>query len=206
MLDHLKPRRWEPERDVVGLLPGSREGEVSRIWPLLLDAAARLSRDRRIRFLAAKAPGLPRRALEDPLRDRSVRVEILDGRAQEVMERSRLCLVASGTATLECALVGTPLVAVYRVHTLTYAVARRLVRSPFITLPNLIAGQAIVPELIQTDSEAVAKAAEPLWEEGPERKAMVRGLAGVRQALGRAGASERAALRVWSHLFHATTE
>jgi lipid-A-disaccharide synthase len=200
VLDRLSPRSFQSEPDLVGLLPGSREGEVSRIWPLLLDAARLLSRRRRLRFLAARAPGLRRDTLEAPLRASGLAVEILDGEGQQVMERSRLALVASGTATLECALLGTPMVVVYRLNLLTYALGRALVRVPFISLPNLILGRRLVPELVQTGPEAVARVAQSLLDDGPERAAMTRGFAELRRELGESGASERAAARVLLHL------
>jgi len=200
LLDHLAPRSREPEPDVVGLLPGSRMGEVSRIWPVLLGAACRLARKRKLRFLVPRAPGVPRDALEGLLPAAGVRVEILDGGSQQVMERSRVALVASGTATLECALHGTPMVVVYRLNPLTYALGRAMVRVPFISLPNLIAGRRIVPELVQQGAAEVATAAEPLLDEGPERDAVVAGLGEVRRILGGPGASERAARRIIGRL------
>ncbi len=201
VLDHLGPRRFAAEPGTVGLLPGSRPGEVRRLWPTLLDAARRLAEGGSAhRFLAPLAPGLPRGCLEGPLAGAGVAVEILDGRAQEVMERSSLCLVASGTAALECALVGTPLVVVYRVGPLTYALARRLVTAPFIALPNLVAGRPVVPELLQPDGRQVAARAAPLLGDGPERAAQLQGLAEVRRRMGGPGASERAARAVLAHL------
>lgn len=210
VLDHLGPRRFAAEESTVGLLPGSRAGEVSRIWPLLLAAAGQLAAGRAagegaLRFLVPRAPGLPPGLLEGPLASSGLPVEILEGRSQEVMERSRVCLVASGTATLECALAGTPFVAVYRVSPLTYFLARLLVQAPFIALPNLVAGREIVPEFIQTGPEPVAQAAAALLAEGPARAAMLQGLAGVRRALGPAGASDRAAQAVLEHLDRATS-
>ena len=107
--------RRQPEPDVVGLLPGSRPGEVTRILPLLVEVARRLAAERPLRFLVPCAPGLPVELLSGPLDAAGLSVEILDGDAQQVMERSRVCVMASGTATLECALVGTPMVSVYQV-------------------------------------------------------------------------------------------
>ncbi len=200
VVDHLAPRRFAREADVVGLLPGSRLGEVARLWPLLLEVAGRLAERRALRFLVPCAPGLPRQVLEEPLRGRALPVEILDGRSQEVLERSRACLVASGTATLECALLDTPLVAVYRVSGFTYMVGRALVRTPFVSLPNLVAGRRLVPEFIQTGPAPVAEALESLLDDGPQREAMLRGFAEVQRRLGGPGASRRAAARVLARL------
>lgn len=202
VLDHLATRRFEPEPDVVGLLPGSRTGEVSRIWPLLV-GAARLLGDAtggRLRFLVPRAPGIARDELERQAREAGVRVEVLEGRSQEVMERARLCLVASGTATLECAVVGTPMVVVYRVSPVTHFLARRLVSVAFISLPNLIAGARVVPELVQCSPDAVAHEALALLADGDVRRRQEEGLAGVREALGARGASLAAARRVAARL------
>jgi lipid-A-disaccharide synthase len=92
------------------------------------------------------------------------------------------------------------MVVVYRLNPLTYALGRALVRVPFISLPNLILGRDLVPELVQKRPEAVARAAQPLLDDGPERAAMTRGFAQVRRKLGESGASERAAARVLLHL------
>ncbi len=193
VLDHLAPRAFPPGADTVGLLPGSRPGEVARIWPLLREVASTLARTRPLRFLVPRAPGISPEALDPAASSLSLQVEVLEGRSQEVMERSRVCVVASGTATLECALVGTPLVAVYRVHPLTYAAGRLMVRVPFVSLPNLVAGRGVVPEFVQTGPEPVVAAVEALLDEGPRRDAALRGLAEVRASLGERGASERAA-------------
>lgn len=193
VLDHLGPRRFSPEIDTVGLLPGSRPGEVARIWPLLREVASALARARPLRFLVPRAPGVSPEALASPPSSPPLPLEILEGRSQEVMERSRVCVVASGTATLECALVGTPLVAVYRVHPLTYAAGRLLVRVPFVSLPNLVAGRQVVPEFVQTGPEPVVEAVEALLVDGPRRDAALGALAEVRGSLGERGASERAA-------------
>ncbi|MDF1553115.1 MAG: lipid-A-disaccharide synthase [Deferrisomatales bacterium] len=193
VLDHLAPRSHPAEDRVVGLLPGSRPGEVTRILPLLVQVARRLAAERPLRFLVPRAPGLPEALLGEPLQAAGLPVEILDGDAQQVMERARVCVMASGTATLECALVGTPLVSVYQVSPLTYALGRLLVRVPFFSLPNLIAGRQVVPEFLQPAPGEVARAVAELIDEGPARSAQLEALAAVRAAVGEPGASERAA-------------
>ncbi len=197
--DHVAGRRWRPEPGRVGVLPGSRRGEILRIGPLLAGAAALLARGRDLRFSVARAPGVDPRWLDETLELLGPGAEVVDD-ALEVMERSTLVLAASGTATLECALVGVPHVVAYRVSPVTYLVGRVLVRVPFMSLPNLIAGRAVVPELIQRPASEVAAAAEPLLEDGPARARVLRGLDEVRRAVGAPGASERAARRVLAHL------
>jgi lipid-A-disaccharide synthase len=194
--DHIALRSRDPEPDVVGLLPGSRMGEVSRIWPLLLASARIIGSRRKVRFLAPRAEGLPADCLDAGWNRGELDLTILPGSSQEVMERSRVCLVASGTATLECALVGTPMVVVYRMNPVTMALARRLVKLSWASLPNLIANREVVPECLQTGPGPVAEAALELMEDGPRRSAMISGLAEVRAAVGGPGASERAALAV----------
>lgn len=193
VLDHLTPRRHAPEEGVVGLLPGSRVGEVTRILPLLVAVARHLVAERPLRFLVPCAPGLPAELLRGPLAAAGLPVEIFDGDAQQVMERSRVCVMASGTATLECALVGTPLVSVYQVSRLTHALGRLLVSVPFFSLPNLIAGRQVVPEFLQPDPAEVARAAAALLDDGPVRGAQLEALSEVRAAVGAPGASARAA-------------
>ncbi len=198
--DDVGGRGYAPEPDLVTLLPGSRPGEVSRIWPVLLGAAERLAQARPLRFAAAVAPGLDRSLLEAPLSRSGVAVDLVDGDSHALIARSRVVLAASGTVTLECALIGAPVVAVYRVSPVTRAVGRLLVRVPFFTLPNLVAGRRVIPELFQVGPEAVAREAVPLLGDGPARRAVLDGLAGVRAAVGGPGASRRAAEAVRDHL------
>ncbi len=198
--DDVGERAYAPEPDLVALLPGSRPGEVSRIWPVLLAAAKRLARSRPVRFAAAVAPGLDRALLERPLARAGVSVDLTDAHSHDLIARSRVVLAASGTVTLECALVGAPVVAVYRVSPVTYAVGRLLVRVPFFTLPNLVAGRRVIPELLQPAPEAVAREAISLLDAGPARQAVLDGLAEVRASVGGPGASRRAAEAVRDHL------
>jgi lipid-A-disaccharide synthase len=111
------------------------------------------------------------------------------------MERARLLLVASGTATLQAALAGTPMVVVYKTGEINYRLARLLVKVEHIAMPNLIAGREVVPELIQREASAPAVAREglALLEEGPERRRMLPGLELVRRRMGGPGASRRVA-------------
>ncbi|CAG0939245.1 lipid-A-disaccharide synthase [Gammaproteobacteria bacterium] len=139
---------------VVGLLPGSRLGEVTRLGTPFLDAAAILARDwPGMQFIAPMAGAEVRAAFEAGLAHHAGAppVKLVDGRAREVMAASDGLLLASGTATLEAALVGRPMVVAYCFSPLTYWLARtlRLVKVKHFALPNLLAGEALVPELLQ---------------------------------------------------------
>jgi lipid-A-disaccharide synthase len=196
LADGLRGSRDLPARALSGtlaLLPGSRVQEVSRIWPAML-RAARMLRERHpeLRLVVPVAPTIDHRLLGDPLD-----VELVDGKAPEVLARADAAIVASGTATLEAALALTPLVVVYRTSWLTWLIGRLLVRVRFVSLVNLLAGRAVVPELLQADCTPgrIAAAAEPLLSATPGRAAQLDALRAVRAQLLPQG-SARAARRV----------
>lgn len=183
----------------LGLLPGSRALEVSRLLPAMLGAAERLHAAGTIdRVLIAVAPSIDA-GLVQSLVDRTgtfrARVTVAIGEAAAVLRASRAAVVASGTATLQAAVIGTPLVMVYRVAPLTAWIARRLVTAPHLALVNVVAGQRVVPELVQEQMTAERIAAEVgrLLTDERAASAMRVDLARVRAALGQPGASVRAA-------------
>jgi len=180
----------------VAILPGSRPNEVSRILPELAAAAELIqARVPGVQFLVARAPHL-NDDLFDAVRARSLgRVAIVDGDTDTVLASADVALTASGTATVQTALHDTPMVIVYRMSPISYQLLRRLVTVETIGMVNLIAGERIVPELVQDDftAEAVAKEAVSMLTDR-ERTARIReGLAIVRTRLGGPGASRRAA-------------
>jgi lipid-A-disaccharide synthase len=184
----------DPRRPVVALLPGSRPQEVRHNLPPLAGAVQGMARrDSRLQFLLALAPTLDPHELTARLKDRPVRA--VAGATHAVLGAASLALVASGTATVEAALLGTPLVVVYRLSPLTYAIGRPFVRVPHYAMVNLIAGRRIVPEMIQHDftGERVAAEACGLLEDEGRLRRMREDLAEVRRLLGDPGASERAA-------------
>jgi lipid-A-disaccharide synthase len=184
---------------VLGLLPGSRQAEVRRHLPILLQAASLVAVPRPdLRLLLGLAPTLDRGAVEAIVATSGLQVAVLPDRTYEVMRAADLLLAVSGTVTLEAAILGTPMIITYRVAALSWLLARLLVRVRFIGLPNLVANDGIVPELIQSDATParLAAVAEQLLE-SPERQARMRaGLAQVRARLGMPGAAERAAREV----------
>lgn len=187
-----------PTDRILGILPGSRRQEVARHLRPLLDAGRSLARERPdLKLVLPLAPGL-----DDALPGgRSLgEVRIVRGRTRATEAFATACAVASGTATLETALFGTPHVIVYRTGTLNYALARRLVRLPRIGLPNIVAGRAIVPELIQGQltTDRLVRILAP-WLDDPSRNASQRAvLREVDQRLGPPGASRRAAELLWA--------
>lgn len=177
---------------VVALMPGSRGGEVERLGSLFLDAAARLSALRPgLQFVLPCANAERRVQVEAMLDGRDLSVQLLDGRSHEALAACDAVLIASGTATLEALLFKRPMVVAYRVAPLTYRILKRLVKSPYISLPNLLAGRLLVPELIQDAAtpEALAATLSPLLDDGQVQTA---GFDAIHRAL-RRGASERAA-------------
>jgi lipid-A-disaccharide synthase len=181
---------------VVALLPGSRSAEVKALLPILLGAAERLARrDRKTQFLLAQASTIQDNLLESLLRESPVRVAVVKEQASEVMAASDLVLVASGTATLQAAVVGTPMVLLYRTTWFTYWLAWLMIRVKWIGLVNLVADRTVVTELIQSDATA-----QRLYEEAVRMldnpavyEDMKRSLRQVKAALGEPGASTRAA-------------
>jgi lipid-A-disaccharide synthase len=181
----------DPARPVIALLPGSRRKEIGHNLPALA-GAVRLLAERRpdLQFLAAVGPSIDPAILRAGL---PPVVALVQGRTHAVLSAANAAVVASGTATVEAALLGTPMIVVYRLSRLTYHLGRRFVKVPHVAMANLIAGTGIVPELIQDDftAERVADAVLPLL--GPDGEVMREALAEVRRRLGAPGASGRAA-------------
>lgn len=184
----------DPERPVVALLPGSRPKEAAYNLPPLAAAVPRIRSARPdVQFVVALAPYLDPSAVEATLR--GLGVALVKDQTAAALGAASLALVASGTATVETALLGTPMVVVYRVSPITYAIGRRFLQVPHFAMVNLIAGRRVVPELEQRDftPERVAAEALRLLSEPGAADEMRRDLARVRDLLGGPGASARAA-------------
>jgi lipid-A-disaccharide synthase len=185
-----------PGEPYVALLPGSRDQEVRRLLPPMLDALAELSRLGHpiAGIIAAASPALEERA-RSLAAGRKEKIGIVLGDTHAVAAHARAALVCSGTATLETAALGTPLVITYRLSPLTWFLARRLVRLPKIGLANIVAGEEVAPELLQgeADGRHMAEALAPLLAQGPERELALERVARVRERLGAPGASVRVA-------------
>lgn len=179
----------------VAVLPGSRTSELRRILPDLI-AACRLVARRLpgTQFIVARAPNLDDE-LFAPALDLDVPLAIVEGQTDAALAAADLALTASGTATVQTALHGTPMVVVYRLSGLEYAIGRRFVKVDTFAMVNLIAGSRVVPELIQDafTPQAVADEAVPLLTDTGRAESMRQSLATVRSRLGGPGASRRAA-------------
>jgi lipid-A-disaccharide synthase len=201
----LNPPRT-PGRTWIGLLPGSRMKEIEANLPEMLTAASafaalapdptqnapaasRVSFPQSYEFLLPLAPTLDaaqRAAVQRLAQNHSAGLPVhLVNDARAALFHARASIVASGTATVEAALIGNPFVVVYRVSPLTYAIARRMVKVPHVAMANLIAGKRVVPELIQHDFTAanIVQQLSPLLPDGPARESMMMELASVREAL-----------------------
>jgi lipid-A-disaccharide synthase len=180
----------------VALLPGSRPNEVRRILPVLV-AAARLIRAQvtHVQFVVARAPNLEGDLFRSAQGGGSVAMAIVEGDTDTVLASSDVVLTASGTATVQTAVHDKPMVIVYRLSPLTYLLGRPLVKLDTYGMVNLIAGERIVPELIQGDftPEAVAREGVSLLTDRARVDRVRAGLAAVRGRLGGSGASRRAA-------------
>ena len=183
--EYARQNSLEPEKTWIALLPGSRRKEAAAAMPAMAGAAALLlSQDPSLQFVLPAAPSLDpdyiRRLMDDCFeRDPHRPVLVRDARA--ALFHSRAAVIASGTATVEAALMGTPFVAVYRLSALTFFAARRLVKVRFVAMPNLIAGRQVVPELLQENftPQNVAAELKKILADGPEREQMLAALAEV---------------------------
>ncbi|MCE1114130.1 MULTISPECIES: lipid-A-disaccharide synthase [Pseudomonas] len=157
---------------VVALMPGSRGGEVGRLGALFLEAAQRLvDLLPGVRFVLPCANAARRAQIEQMLAGRELPLTLLDGQSHTALAACDAVLIASGTATLEAMLYKRPMVVAYRLAPLTYWILKRMVKSPYVSLPNLLAQRLLVPELLQdaATSEALAQTLAPLVKDGSQQ-------------------------------------
>jgi len=193
-----------PGRTTVALLPGSRASELARIFPPMLEAAEILrARHPDAQFVVPVASTLREEAVRPFLASHAtLDVRLVPGRADEAVGASDVALVKSGTSTLETALMQRPMVVVYKMAWLSYVVARLFVRMAHFALVNILAGRAVVPELLQAEASParMAEEAERLLSDAGAREAQVRGLVEVRRTLGEPGAARRVAEEIAAFL------
>ena len=202
-----------PSRPTIGLLPGSRRGELKRLMPVLLESAALLKRQfPDLQLLLPLASSLDRQDLSPWLRplpeqteghfslytaqnDESLQIKVVEQHGYDVMQSCDAIITASGTATLEVALMNIPMVIVYKVSPLTYTIARRMISIPNVGLVNIVADELIAPEFIQHEAKAdtIAAATARFLTEPDYAQLTREKLAKVRQKLGKPGGSENVA-------------
>jgi lipid-A-disaccharide synthase len=188
---------------VLGLLPGSRPGEVTDLLPVFLDAARQLQREGRpIRLMLAVADSVDQEAIKRTCDEAGLDVRLVPRDPNGVMAAADLLFIASGTATLQAAIIGTPMVIAYKLPWFTYLLARLLVRVRSIGLANIVAGRPFLPELIQRQatSARLADEARRILDDASCRERMRAEMARVRTLLGPPGASARAAAVVLEQL------
>lgn len=181
---------------LLALLPGSRKFEVDNLLPKMLDAAKLLAaRLPSLEVAIALAPTVDRSRVEAIFQRVGFAAKIVDGQARELLGAADAAVVASGTATLEAALMKVPTVVTYRASFFTALAFRLFVRLRFVSPPNILAGREVVPELLQEQSTApnIAGRVLPLLTPGPEHETMITDLAAVRASMGEPGAGERVA-------------
>ena len=184
-----------PNKPIVAILPGSRQNEIRQNYGRVLKACERLIRaDNEMQFVVAAAPNLTAGSFASHTLP-AIDIRLVQGATYDALAAADCAIVASGTATIEAALLGTPMVVVYRVSPISASILRRMIRTPFFSMVNLIAGRSVVPELIQDDfaPAAVEEQVRRLLDSPAAREEMKSSLAEVRAKLGPGGAIERAA-------------
>jgi len=175
----------DPSARILALLPGSRHGEVERHIPDLIGAVEQIRKSHPMTPVLALPPGFGAETATFRERIRAASIQVVEGFTWDVLAQAELALAKSGTVTVEAALLGVPMVTFYRVNALSWIVGRWLVRAPFLSIPNLVAGRRVVPELIQHEMtpERIAAEAIHLLDDDAARTAMRDGLAEVARKL-----------------------
>jgi lipid-A-disaccharide synthase len=186
----------DPTRKTVGLFPGSRKGEIRNLFATIIEAAGLLSKHYPdLQFILPLASSLTTEDIAPLLKSSSLDIRVIEEKVYDVMQVCDAIITVSGTVTLEAALMGVPMVIIYRVSPLTYVVGKRLIKVDHIGICNIVAGERIVRELIQDDAEPawiVAEIARILTDNDYAQEMRAK-LAGIRAKLGSSGASERVA-------------
>lgn len=181
---------------IVGLLPGSRKSEISRLLPELIDAAEILSRRYpHIQFVLPLADTIKEADISPYLEATEVPLVLIKHKSHLTMAAADVLMGSSGTATLEAAIIGVPMVVIYKLHSLTFAIAKRVVKISFISLPNILAGKKIFPELIQKQLTSVklADTVQQLIDNEACRAEIQVELQKLRELLGKTGAGQKVA-------------
>ena len=188
----------------VGLLPGSREKEVERHLPMMLEAAKILHKEfPMMQFILIKAPTISGELISQHIASLAFSLKVAEDEAYDAINACDVCMVASGTATLETAILQKPMVVIYKTSLLTWLLARLFVKIPDIGLVNVVAGKRIVPECVQFQAtgEQIAKELKSIFTDELKIAEIKSELKKVKESLGPGGASERAAKAILKSLF-----
>ena len=199
----LKKYNLSKERPVIALLPGSRSMEVRTLLKIMTGAAKIIAKELgETQFVAAKYKNLPARLYRKALKGSSLDIRIVDGDAYNILSVSDFAIVASGTATLETAIIGTPFVITYKVGLINYIAYKIVAKIKVLGLVNVIAGRVIVPEFLQYDAtpEKIAQKSIEILRDSAKRATMLYELECVKSSLGAPGASQRAARAILPYL------
>ena len=190
---------YETEGPVIGLMPGSRRSEIQHIFPVMLEAAVNIAKlYPNAQWVLPLAPGIPRELImkyQQELKMKVPPIKIVEDAAYQAMRASTLLLVTSGTATLEAACIGTPMIILFRTTSINWHIVKSLTSLERSGLPNLIAGRDIVPELLQTalTPATLTELALDFLKNPQKREAQQESLQAVYAQLGTTGAAERTA-------------
>jgi len=193
MLDEL---RIGPNQKVIGLLPGSRKQEIRMVLPLMLKTAQLINNEiPNTQFIIAKSPSLDAQVYQKECGKSTLNLKVVDGKTYDCLNIADFCLVCSGTATLETAIMQKPFVIVYKMNLLNYLLYRPQVKIPYIGMVNIVAGKKIVPEFIQFNArpQIIARTSLGFLQDPGQTKQMLEDLASVKASLGSPGAADRAA-------------
>ena len=206
LLDLVKPTYSKQESQIkfnldeskttIGLLPGSRRSEVVKLLPEMLKAAEILAQQiQNLQFILPLADTLEEKTVGDIISGFTVKVKVISGQTYDAISCCDLAIVASGTATLETALLKVPMVIIYKLSPITYFIGRLIVNAKTIGLANIIAGKTVVPELLQKDASADRIAAEALYilTDGERKQEMIKELSAISSKLGNPGAARKTA-------------
>lgn len=183
---------------VIGLFPGSRDGEIPRHLPVMLEAAGLISRRiKKVKFIISLASSVAREHIENIVKKHKVTIDfdIVADSVDKVFRQCKLVVAASGTVTLEAAICSTPMLIIYKVSAISYWLGRIMIKVDNIGLVNLIAGKEIVPELVQSRAspENIADTVLNMLNDASGLERLRNELSGVKESLGEPGASERVA-------------
>ncbi|MFA5351624.1 MAG: lipid-A-disaccharide synthase [Candidatus Omnitrophota bacterium] len=192
----LKNLQINPSQKVIALLPGSRKQEIKMVLPLMLKAAQLINKEiPNTQFVIAKSPNLNTLIYQKECKKYTLNLKIIDGKTYDCLNIADFCLVCSGTATLETAIMQRPFVIVYKMDLLNYLLYRPQIKIPYVGMVNIIAGKEVVPEFIQFNArpEMIARAVLEFLRKPGQIKQMLEDLDYVKTNLGSPGAAERAA-------------